>query len=108
MRDRASPYIDLVPVDIISFQVPFSNILGLLGELSKSLQQVILVPLMYLGWGRGGLLGEGSSVVEFGENRVPWSNPRGLDVRWKRVLFCFARGWDVLLPGVEGLAFWGL
>ena len=53
--------------------------------MSNSLPQVILVPLMYLGWGRGGLLGEGSSVVELGENPVPWSNPRDLDIRWKRV-----------------------
>ena len=72
--------------------------------MSKSLQQVILVPLMYLGWGRGGLLGEGSSVVELGENLVPWSNPRDLDVRWKRVMFFFVRGWGVLIlwifPGV--------
>ena len=58
---------------------------------------MILVPLMYLGWGRGGLLGEGSSVVELGENLVPWSNPRGLDVCWKRVMFFF-----VVRGGGEG------
>ena len=34
---------------------------------------MLLVPLVYLGWGRGGILGEGSSVVKLGENLVPWS-----------------------------------
>ena len=40
--------------------------------------QVLFVPLMYLGWGRGGLLGEGSSVVGLGGNYVPWSTPGDL------------------------------
>ena len=53
---------------------------------------------MYLGWGRGGLLGDGSSVVELGEDLVPWSDPRGLDVCGDLVLFCFLR-WRVLLLG---------
>ena len=78
------PYIDPVRLDLRLFQVTLL-LLGLRGEFPKSLQQVILVPLMYLGWGRGGLRGEGSSVVELGENPVPWSNPRDLDIRWKRV-----------------------
>ena len=68
--------------------------------MSNSLPQVVLVPLMYLGWGRGGLLGGGSSVVELGENLVPWSNPRDLDVRWKRVMFFFVRKWGVLILGI--------
>ena len=35
-----------------------------------------------MGWGRGGLLGEGSSVVGLGGNYVPWSSPGDLDVPW--------------------------
>ena len=31
-----------------------------------------------LGWGRGGLQGEGSSVVGVGEEIVPWDDPMGL------------------------------
>ena len=47
---------------------------------------MIIALLMYLGWGRGRLLGEGSSVVELGEDLVPWSDPRDLDVRGERVI----------------------
>ena len=50
-----------------------------------------------LGWGRGGIQGEGSSVVGVGEEVVPWDDPMGLT--WG------AR--DVLIPGVEGLDSWG-
>ena len=61
--------------------------------MSKSLLQVLwgvlLAPLMYLGWGRGRLLGEGSSVVELGEDLVPWSDPRDLTVRGDRGMLYF-------------------
>ena len=93
------PYIDPVRLDLRLFQVTLL-LLGLRGEFPKSLQQVILVPLMYLGWGRGGLLGEGSRVAELGENLVPWSNSRDLDIRWKRVMFFFVRGLGVLILGI--------
>ena len=93
------PYIDPVRLDLRLFQVTLL-LLRLRGELSKSLQQVILVPLMYLGWGRGGLLGEGSSVVELGENLVPWSKPRDVDVRWKCMMFFFVGGVGVLILGI--------
>ena len=35
------------------------------------------------------LLGEGSSVVELGEDLVPWRDPRDLDVSGERGMFCF-------------------
>ena len=62
--------------------------------------QVLFVPLMYLGWGRDGLLGEGSSVVELGENLVPRSNSTDLAVHWKHVMFFFVKGWGFLILGI--------
>ena len=58
--------------------------------------EVLLAPLMYLGWGRCRLLGEGSIVVELGEELVPLTDPRDLDVRGEHGLFCFLV-WRVLI-----------
>ena len=55
---------------------------------------------MYLGWGRCGLLGEGSRVVELGGELVPWDEPRDLDVRGERGTFCFLC-WRALIWGGE-------
>ena len=41
-----------------------------MGGVVTSLLLVLFIPLVYLGWGRGGILGEGSSVVELGEDPV--------------------------------------
>ena len=64
---------------------------------------MLLAPLMYLGWGRCGLLGEGSSVVELWENLV-LDRPGDLGVPWTFVVFFFKGGWGVLIfwifPGV--------
>ena len=43
---------------------------------------VFLCPLLYLGWGRCGLLGEGSGVVELWESLVLWGTPGDLDIPW--------------------------
>ena len=64
---------------------------------------MFLAPLVYLGWGRCGILGEGSSVVEFGEELVPWEDPRDLDVRGDRGMFCFL-GWRALILGLGNCA----
>ena len=45
--------------------------------------EVLLGPLLYLGWGRCGLLGGGSGVVELWESLVLWSNPGDLVIPWK-------------------------
>ena len=42
--------------------------------------EVLLGPLLYLDWGRCGLLGGGSSVVRLGGNYVSWSTPGDLVV----------------------------
>ena len=58
---------------------------------------LLLGVLLCLGWGRGGLLGEGSSVVELWENLVLWFSPEDIDV----LDFC-----GVLFPeGGGGLIF---
>ena len=49
--------------------------------------KVLLVSLVDLGWGRGGLLGGGSSVVALGGDLVPQGSPKDLDIFWKRLLF---------------------
>ena len=61
---------------------------------------MFLALLVYLGWGRCGLLGEGSSVVELGEELVSWDYPRDLYVRGERGMFGF-------LGRVDGLSSWG-
>ena len=93
------PYIDPAPLDSDFFRFHY-HIFRITGGIVNSLLQVLIVFLMYLDWGRGGLLGEGSSVVELGENLVPWSNPRDLDVYQKCVMFFFVRGWGVLILGI--------
>ena len=55
--------------------------LGLRGAMSKITAAgtlgggVLLAPLAYLGWGRGGLQGAGSSGVGLGEELVPGGLP---------------------------------
>ena len=68
------------------FKFPY-HILGLQGGGVTSLLPVLLVSLVYLGWGRGGLLGGGSRIVALGEDLALWGSPRGLDLCWKRLLF---------------------
>ena len=48
-----------------------------------------------LGWGRGGLQGEGSSVVGVGAELVIGDDPMGLPGR--------GDAWEVPMPGVKGL-----
>ena len=66
--------------------------------------EVLLGPLLYLGWGRCGLLGEGSKVVKLWENLLLWISPGDLDVPWTFVVFFVKGGWGVLIfwifPGV--------
>ena len=52
-----------------------------------------------LGWGRGGLQGEGSGVVGVGEELVLGDNAMGLHGRWGRGRFLCLE-WRVLIPGV--------
>ena len=72
---------------------------------------------MDLGWGRGGLLGGGSSVVALGGDLVPQGSPKDLDIFWKRLLFfsffLFPPGsflgffsWGVFLGVVAGRGVW--
>ena len=48
-----------------------------------------------LGWGRGGLQGEGSGVVGVGEELVIGDDPMGLPGR--------GGAWEVPMPGLRGL-----
>ena len=60
---------------------------------------MLLALLAYLGRGRGGLQGEGSSVVGVGEELVLGDGYMGLHERGERGRFrCL--GWRVLIPGV--------
>ena len=66
----SSPYMNPAYLDS-DFLKFLCHILGLRGGVVTSLLPVLLVSLVYFGWGRGGLLGEGSSVVALGEDLVP-------------------------------------
>ena len=59
---------------------------------------MFLALLVYLGWGRCGLLGKGSDVVELGEELVLRDYPRDLGVRGERGMLCLL-GWMDLVLG---------